>query len=134
MHKIVSATRSPACAALVALASAAVILITVVLAASAQATAPAAAADPGQVRILRFIDRVDESANTDIDLGATGPSAGDQQVFRDILLRNGRRIGTASGVAQVVARDATTLTAQVVSTQTLPGGLNDTRKLTPKRR
>ena len=95
--------------------------------ASAQATTRPAAAAVGSLshertQVLRFIDRVDSSSNTDIDLGVAGPSAGDQQVFRDGLFQNGRRIGTSVGVAQLVSLTPTSLAAQVVSTATLPAG------------
>ena len=55
---------------------------------SAQATShPPAAANGSRthqhVKILRLIDKVDSNSNIEIDLGAPGLSAGDQQVFRD---------------------------------------------------
>jgi hypothetical protein len=74
------------------------------------------------VHVIQYIDKVDGNSNTDIDLGAPGFSVGNQQLFRDRLLRNGRQIGTSVGVAQIVALTATTLTAQVVATATLPAG------------
>lgn len=93
---------------------------------SAQATTHPTAADDNRshqhVQVLHYIDRVNKNSNTDIDLGAPGLSAGNQQVFRDDLLRNGRKIGTSAGVAEVVALTKTTLTAQVVSTAILPAG------------
>jgi hypothetical protein len=95
--------------------------------ASAQAmTRPAAAAAGGQshqhTAVLSFVDRVDSTSNTDIDLGVPGLSAGDQQVFRDGLFQNGRRVGTAIGISEVVALTPTTLDAQIVSTAKLPAG------------
>jgi hypothetical protein len=75
-----------------------------------------------ELRLLHYIEKVDPNGNTDIDLGAPGLSAGNQQVFRDRLYQHGRLIGYAAGVAQVVALTPTTLTAQVVSTATVPGG------------
>jgi hypothetical protein len=73
-------------------------------------------------QVLRFLDKVAPGSNTDIDLGAPGFSAGNQQVFRDPLYQNGHRVGYAAGVGQVVALTSTTLTAQVVTTATLPTG------------
>jgi hypothetical protein len=118
MHKITAAT---------AALTLGVVTTAALMGAAAQATTgPAATTDGSRshqhLQVLRFIDKVDSTSNTDIDLGVPGPSAGDQQVFRDGLFQNGRRIGTSNGVAEVVARTATTLTAQVVSTAMLPGG------------
>jgi hypothetical protein len=118
MHKITAATAALALG---------VITVAAVNGASAQATThPAATTDGSRshqhLQVLRFIDKVDSTSNTGIDLGVPGPSAGDQQVFRDGLFQNGHRIGSSDGVAEVVARTATTLTAQVVSTASLPGG------------
>lgn len=92
--------------------------------------AAAAAADPAgqdrpdrqRVQVLHWVDKVVPGFNTDIDLGAPGLSAGNQQVFRDPLLRDGRQIGTSDGVAEVVYVNSTTLVAQVVSTITLAAG------------
>jgi hypothetical protein len=119
MHKITTATAALALGVITAAA---------VSGASAQATTHQAAAPTDgsrshqHLQVLRFIDKVDSNSNTDIDLGVPGPSAGDQQVFRDGLFQNGRRIGTSNGVGEVVTLTATTLTAQVVSTAILPGG------------
>jgi hypothetical protein len=104
-----------------------VVVTTAITVASAEATTHQAAAAPdsrshGQVQVLHFVDKVDSNSNTDIDLGAPGPSAGDQQVFSDGLFQNGRRVGTSTGVSQVVALTSTSLSAQVVSTATLPAG------------
>jgi hypothetical protein len=104
-----------------------VVTAAAVTGASAHAATPPAAAgnsSPSHEHLLvvHYIDKVDSNSNTDIDLGVPGPSAGDQQVFVDGLFQNGHRVGTAAGVAQVVARNAKTLTAQVVSTATLPTG------------
>ena len=84
---------------------------------------PAALRPAGSgVQTLVLTDRIDRHANTDIDLGAPGLSAGDQQVFRDKLFQNGKRVGTSTGVAELVAVDAATITAQVVVTVTIPTG------------
>jgi hypothetical protein len=89
--------------------------------AAATPTAQASGERPHEhAQTLRFDDRA--TANTDIDLGKPGPSAGDQQVFHGILYRDGRQVGTSAGVAEVVALTATTLTAQVLVTATIPGG------------
>lgn len=89
-------------------------------------TGPPASADESRTRpnvqVLRFIDKVGPNSNTDIDLGVPGFSVGNQQLFSDELVQNGRRIGTSIGVAQIVALTDTTLTAQIVSTAILPAG------------
>lgn len=117
MHKITAAATTLTLGA---------VTIAAVTAASAQATPHQAAMNGSRAhdhtQILRFIDKVDSTFSTEIDLGGAGPSAGDQQVFRDRLFQNGHQIGTSIGVAQVVALTATTLSAQVVTTAILPGG------------
>jgi hypothetical protein len=71
---------------------------------------------------IHFTDRVDPHADADIDLGAPGFSVGNEEVFRDLLYSHGRLIGRVAGVGQIVALTKTRLTAQVVSTVSLPGG------------
>ncbi len=71
---------------------------------------------------LRFIDRVDPGSNVDVDLGAAGPSVGDQQVFVDRLMRGGKQIGTSTGVATITRLSRSALRVQVVSTVELKGG------------
>jgi hypothetical protein len=77
---------------------------------------------PEHTQTLRFTDKAITDTNTDVDLGKPGPSAGDQQIFQNVLYQGGRQVGTSAGVAEVIALTATTLTAQVLVTATIPGG------------
>ncbi len=88
----------------------------------AQAQETPAARASQTAATLRFIDRVDPGSNVDVDLGATGPSVGDQQVFVDRLMRSGKQIGTSTGVATITRFSQTALRVQVVSTVKLRGG------------
>ena len=58
----------------------------------------------------------------DIDLGAAGPSQGDQVIFADELSSRGERVGTNGGVCTAVAGSPTTTTLQCVVTLSLPNG------------
>jgi len=117
MHKIIIAAVG------LTLAAASVALTGGAAQARPHAGRPAAPTLAGSgVQTLVLTDRIDRHANTDIDLGAPGLSAGDQQVFRDKLFQNGKRVGTSTGVAELVAVDAATITAQVVVTVTIPTG------------
>ena len=60
---------------------------------SALVVLPAAAADPP----LRLTTVAVPDRNTDLDLGAHEPSAGDTQVFLDDVQRDGRTVGTSAG-------------------------------------
>lgn len=88
------------------------------------ATGGAAQADSerntdGDDDILRF--RAVQVEETEIDLGASGFSQGDQIVFGDNLRRDGRRIGTDGGVCTVV-RATGDPEFTCVTTFRLPGG------------
>ncbi len=107
---------------LTTLSAAAVLAAAATLATAAGSAASAAPTSLTAVHTVRFVDRVDAAANTDIDLGTPGLSAGDQQVFLDRLFQHGHQVGTAAGAAEIVAVSATTLHAQVTVTVDLPDG------------
>jgi hypothetical protein len=71
---------------------------------------------------LRFLDKVNPSANSDIDLGAPGLSAGDEQVFLDSLYQGGKKVGTTAGFGKIVSASSTTINGLVVATVNLPTG------------
>lgn len=111
-----------ATAVLASTAAAALVATTLASGASAtpqDRTAPRPAATK---QVVRFIDRVDPGSNTDLDLGRRGLSAGDQQLFTDRLVRDGRRVGTTVGVATISAVTAETIAVQVASTAILDKG------------
>jgi hypothetical protein len=58
----------------------------------------------------------------DLDLGAAGPSQGDQVIFADDLSSRGERVGTNGGVCTAVAGTPTATTLQCVVTLSLPQG------------
>lgn len=87
-------------------------------AASALAVLPAAAADqPLHLTTVAVPDR-----NTDLDLGAPGPSAGDTQVFLDDVQRDGRTVGTSAGSCTVTTISESRLAAACSATLLLPEG------------
>lgn len=71
---------------------------------------------------LRFLDKVNPDASTDIDLGAPGLSAGDEQVFLDSLFQGGKKVGTIAGVGKIVSSSSTTINGLVVATVNLGTG------------
>ena len=87
-------------------------------AASALTVLPAAAADqPLHLTTVAVPDR-----NTDLDLGAPGPSTGDAQVFADDLQRDGETIGTSTGSCTIAALSESRLVVTCTATLTLPRG------------
>jgi len=104
----VSRTRRTALAAAVLLAGAG----------TALAVVPTAAADP----TLRLTTVAVPDRNTDLDLGAPGPSAGDAQVFADDLQRDGRTIGTSTGSCTIATLSESRLVVACTATLTLPNG------------
>ena len=79
---------------------------------------PAAAGDhPLRLTTVAVPDR-----NTDLDLGAPGPSAGDAQVFLDDVQRDGETVGTSAGSCTLVAFTETRLVGACSATLTLPEG------------
>ena len=103
-----SRTRRTALAAAVLLAGAG----------TALAVVPTAAADP----TLRLTTVAVPERNTDLDLGAPGPSTGDTQVFADDLRRDGRTVGTSTGSCTVAALSESRLVVACTATLTLPRG------------
>jgi hypothetical protein len=71
---------------------------------------------------VRFIDRVGPASNHDIDLGQPGFSVGDQQTFRDRLMRSGHRVGTSTGVSEITALGGGRLSAVLTVTVLLRHG------------
>jgi hypothetical protein len=100
-----------------------------VLAAAALAVSAGAVATAGDgkghnkhVEVLDLTSRTIQQ--TDLDLGAEGPSQGDRFVFRDELLRDGERVGENGGECVFVrlAADDPSATINCVATASLPGG------------
>jgi hypothetical protein len=80
---------------------------------------PAAADDPSGTTI-RYLST--HPRNTDLDLGASGFSAGDQQVFVNDAVHAGKRIGQEVGVCQIALASSTRLIATCQSSLVLRGG------------
>src|SRR4051812_32019324 len=77
---------------------------------------PAAAGDhPLRLTTIAAPDR-----NTDLDLGAPGPSAGDTQVFLDDLQRDGETVGTSAGSCTLPMFTETRLVGICTATLMLP--------------
>jgi hypothetical protein len=72
--------------------------------------------DAGRTRTLHILARTIDSA--ELDLGAAGPSLGDQFVFTDDLLQDGRSVGTDHGTC-TVTRITGTAPARTVTDQCL---------------
>src|SRR4051794_20843469 len=72
--------------------------------------APSAAAD----QTLRLTTT--NPQNTDLDLGEPGPSAGDTQVFVDEVHRDGRLVGSSSGVCTLTAMSETRIVGSCATT------------------
>ena len=59
---------------------------------------------------------------TQLDLGDTGFSPGDQEVFTDDVFRDGNKVGRLTGFAQIIFVAENSFSAQLVTTLTLPRG------------
>lgn len=59
---------------------------------------------------------------TQLDLGDTGFSPGDQEVFTDDVFRDGNKVGRLTGFAQITFVAENSFSAQLVTTLTLPRG------------
>ena len=59
---------------------------------------------------------------TQLDLGDTGASPGDQEVFTDDVFRDGNKVGRLTGFAQLTFVAENSFSAQLVTTLTLPRG------------
>jgi hypothetical protein len=57
-----------------------------------------------------------------LDLGAEGPSVGDETLFNDVLTRNGRNVGKQAGYCKVTALTSDGFEVECLSTVSLPGG------------
>ena len=87
---------------------------------AADANPPARAA--ASVHVLRFTGRVNPTTNKDIDLGDAGFSVGDQQVFRDRLMRDGQRVGTTMGYGEITFLTSSRLGITGIATAMLRNG------------
>jgi hypothetical protein len=101
--------------------------VTLAALAAAMALGPQAfAAPPRQTTLhygVRFVD------DAEYDLGAPGPSAGDQRTFYDVLVnRKGRRVGYSGGSCAVESMQPPVFSCTV--TFSLPGGQLATQLLT----
>ena len=86
---------------------------------SLMVTVPASARDHHPLRLTTVAvpDR-----NTDLDLGAPGPSAGDTQVFLDDVQRDGATVGTSAGSCMLAVFTETRLVGACTATFMLPEG------------
>lgn len=87
---------------------------------AADASHPSAAAS--KVQVLRFVERTDPKTNIDIDLGKSGFSVGDQQVFRDPIMRGDRQVGTVQGFGEITYLTKSQLGVTGVATADLGKG------------
>jgi allene oxide cyclase-like protein len=85
---------------------------------TALAVVPSASAD--QALLLTTIAVPDR--NTDLDLGESGLSPGDTQVFLDDVQRNGRTVGTNAGSCTITTVSESRLAVACTATLTLPEG------------
>lgn len=90
--------------------------------AAGAAVAPAASTGTASTRTLRLLDITQTEAN--IDLGRSGPSAGDEHIFNDVLKNPAgtKRLGTVHGVCTITALSKTGGVSQCVASFQLPGG------------
>jgi hypothetical protein len=99
----------------------AALLLAVASVTVAGASSPkSSAADAKAVEVIRLETRVLQQA--ELDLGETGPSQGDQQVFTDNVFSNGRKVGQASGVATITYFAENRTQVQLLITLSLPKG------------
>jgi hypothetical protein len=91
---------------------------------AASAATTNGSSDDGRTRTLHILARTIDS--TELDLGAPGPSLGDQFVFTDDLLQDGRSVGTDHGTCTVTRITGTapsrTVTDQCLVTLVLERG------------
>jgi hypothetical protein len=92
----------------------------VLLAGTGAALAVVPAASAGTT--LRLTTVAVPDRNTDLDLGAPGPSPGDTQVFLDDVQRDGRTIGTSGGSCTLTALSESRLAGACTATLVLPRG------------
>jgi hypothetical protein len=92
----------------------------VLIAGAASALAVLPTADAHQS--LRLVTIAVPDRNTDLDLGAPGPSAGDANVFVDDVQRDGRTVGTSAGSCTIATISDSRLVGACTATVTLPEG------------
>lgn len=73
-------------------------------------------------RDVTFTEVNHPDADVDLDLGPTGLSLGDEQIFHATLQQQGRDVGDVYGVGTVVQTSDNGLASQVVSTAVFPDG------------
>ena len=71
---------------------------------------------------LRLVTIAVPERNTDLDLGAPGPTPGDANVFVDDVQRDGRTVGTSAGSCTIATFSDTQLVGACTATVTLPEG------------
>jgi hypothetical protein len=103
------------------------LIIATAVATALAVAAAAAASDSGSAKTTRY--GVKFVTDTQIDLGARGPSVGDLRTFYDVLYdRSGKRVGYGGGVCAVESLDPPVFSCTV--TFWLPGGEIATQFLT----
>lgn len=73
-------------------------------------------------RTVTFIEVNHPDTDVDLDLGPSGLSLGDEQIFHATLQQRGKDVGDVYGVGTVVQANDSGLSSQVVSTAVLPDG------------
>src|SRR3954462_12362439 len=78
--------------------------------------------DHGNSKTVTFTEINHPDSDVDLDLGPTGLSPGDEQIFHATLQQKGRDVGDVYGVGTVVHASDAGLISQVVSTAVFPQG------------
>ncbi len=73
-------------------------------------------------RTVTFTEINHPDTDVDLDLGPTGLSLGDEQIFHATLQQKGSDVGDVYGVGTVVQKSDSGLSSQVVSTAVFPNG------------
>ena len=73
-------------------------------------------------RTVTFTEINHPDTDVDLDLGPTGLSLGDEQIFHATLQQKGKDVGDVYGVGTVVQASDSGLSSQVVSTAVFPDG------------
>jgi hypothetical protein len=86
---------------------------------AAAGVSPATGSSSGQTKTLRY--DITFVRDSQIDLGARGPSVGDERTFYDVLLdKSGKRVGYEGGVCSVESMKPPVFSCSI--TFSLPGG------------
>jgi hypothetical protein len=99
-----------------------VLTVASVTLASASSSRSPDSANSDETHIIKL--RAEHRQETSIDLGEEGFGQGDQIVFRDVLFRDGKRVGTGGVTCTVifVSGNQQTVQLQCVGTLSLPQG------------